>query len=128
MPKIKEFNSNGDVVYTAGFGPLQGTVSFRAFRLDDWHAVPSYPPKVVARRSTNGTTVYMSWNGATDIDTWIVTAGQTNETLRKVQAVRKDGFETSVLLRAGKTRLSFVQVDAQSEGKLIGRSAVVPVA
>lgn len=132
VPQIKEFDSNGDVVYDATFGPADGTVSFRAFKLDNWHAVPSYKPKVLATYSWDGKnfTVYMSWNGATDIDAWNIFAGPRstrNETLKQLATVEKTAFETSLLLFTAPWEMVFCQVEALQEGKVIGRSEMVPV-
>ena len=128
VPKIKEFDSNGEVVYSATFGPPEGTDSFRAFKLNDWHAVPSYPPKVVSQYSYDGKnfTVHMSWNGATDIDRWNIFAGPAqNETLKQLASVQKNGFETSVLLFTDPWQMIYCQVEALAEGKVIGRSDIV---
>jgi hypothetical protein len=127
VPKIKEFDSDGNVLYTAVFGHLDSTVSFRTFKLDDWHAIPSYPPKVYAQISfaTTKLDVWMSWNGATDIDSWNILVGDKNETeaMVKIARVEKDGFETSVNL-GGLCVTKFVQIEALQGESVVGRSEI----
>lgn len=110
VPKIKELTSIGKVVYTAEFGNLDSTISFRTFKLDDWHAVPSYPPQVTAEWAFKDPTsdifadhssainVWMSWNGATDIDAYNVWIKLLLDlTLTQMAMVEKTGFETNVM-------------------------------
>ena len=127
VPKIKEFDSDGNVLYTAAFGHLDSTLSFRTFKLDDWHAIPSYPPKVHAQIPFANTKldVWMSWKRATDIDSWNILVGDRNETevMVKIATVKKDGFETSVNLGCLSVT-KFVQVEALQGENVVGRSEI----
>ncbi len=126
VPKIKEFSPNGSVVYATQYGDLASTTSYRVFRLDNWHAVPSYNPKVVATRQRIDAPVkvFMSWNGATDYDTWVVSTWNANSTLKDVQMVARDGFETMVLLDVG---TGAVSAEAAVGHRILGGTDIVSV-
>lgn len=67
---MKQFDA---IVYTAEFGNLDSTIFFGTFEMDDWHAIPSYKPKVLPLMNLgdpNGVNISMSWNSATDVDSW----------------------------------------------------------
>lgn len=70
--------------------------------------MPYYPPKIAA--SSNGT-LYISWNGATDVTSYNVLAGTTATGLKVVASVQKTGFETNFTLPAG---VGYKYVQAQA--------------
>ncbi|KAL1895868.1 hypothetical protein Sste5346_004965 [Sporothrix stenoceras] len=73
VPKIEEFDANGAIVMRARFGYDNTMQSYRAYRYP-WVGHPSTVPDVAACLSaaTGDTTVYISWNGATDVVSWNV--------------------------------------------------------
>jgi hypothetical protein len=80
VPKIKEFDLNGDVIYSAQFGDPAATFSYRAFKLDNWHAESAAPPKILASKQSLGeTNVNMSWNGATEYDSLVLQAANAGQ-------------------------------------------------
>jgi len=70
--------------------------------------VPYYPPKIAA--ASNGT-LYISWNGATDVTSYNVLAGTSASGLKVVASVQKTGFETSYVLPAS-AGYKYVQAQA----------------
>jgi hypothetical protein len=69
------------------------------------------------------TTVYASWNGATEVARWRVLSGATAGSLRAGPTAARTGFETAIAL-SGAAKV--VQVEAlDRSGKVIGRSRVV---
>ena len=62
-PFVTEFSRDGRVLLDLRLGPY-GVRSYRSFRFP-WTGHPVTKPAVAARRSRHGTTVYVSWNGAT---------------------------------------------------------------
>ncbi|KAJ5239186.1 ASST-domain-containing protein [Penicillium chermesinum] len=68
---VKEFSGDGDVVLSGQFAPLGQGQSYRAFK-SAWSAIPLWNPVAVTEVSGSNTTVYMSWNGATEYDTWAI--------------------------------------------------------
>lgn len=93
-PKIEEFDENGRIVMRARFGYDNTMQTYRAYRYP-WIGRPSTKPDVVACPSSKSgkTAVYVSWNGATDVELWKVYSGSQV----KHTAVR-NGFETTILV------------------------------
>ena len=107
FPKLEEFDANGTIVMTIQFGEQAGLLSYRAFR-QAWIGCPSTQPVVVAEIESGETAVYMSWNGATEYDTWTVYSGEDASNLTVVTSVPRKGFETRVAIG----HATFVQVEA----------------
>ncbi|KAK5115829.1 hypothetical protein LTR85_009423 [Meristemomyces frigidus] len=117
IPVLEEFSHAGDILTTIQIGaaearpgggflsPLKPTLSYRAFK-QPWIGCPKTKPAVVAETGTNQTTVYVSWNGATEVEAWEVYGGNTTD-LTCLKTVAKHGFETLVEIGAA---LQYVQV------------------
>ena len=67
-----------------------------------------------------GTTVYASWNGATQLASWRVMAGASTGRLAGVKSAVKSGFETAIALPQGYTSFQLEALDAR--GRVIGTS------
>jgi hypothetical protein len=107
LPFIKEYGPDGDVRLTIQFAdPNADSSSYRAYRME-WDAVPAADPVTVA---TNGT-IYMSWNGATSVESWDILEGSTNSSLQLTNNVPSSGFETSAPINS---TTKFVQVVAHT--------------
>ena len=77
-------------------------MSYRAYVPALWVGKPLYPPSGAARaRGGAQTTVYASWNGATQVSAWRVLAGQSATSLTPVATRAKSGFETAVAVPQG---------------------------
>ncbi len=85
---------DGEQVFTAEFE--DDFITYRA-ELADWHAQPTtQPDAALGETAEDGTqTMYMSWNGATDVAAWLVEAGPDEDRLGTVAIVPKTGFETA---------------------------------
>ena len=94
---------------TVTFGPGPGTLSYRAFR-QEWVGCPKTRPVVVAARENGGEAVYVSWNGATEVEGWNVYSGSDVGGLKLVDTVVKKGFETRVVVPPAGVKV--VQVEA----------------
>jgi hypothetical protein len=118
-PFVSEFSGDGELVMNAGFPPE--CESYRAFRFE-WKGYPTDDPAlVVGQRSRDETTLYASWNGATEVTTWEVLSGPSPNQLEPLGAVPRNGFETPMLAQ---TRDLYVAVRARdSSGKILGTSA-----
>jgi hypothetical protein len=66
----------------------------------------------------------MSWNGATDVESWTVYAGSNVTSLAKAISVPNGGFETSVNLAK---EFGIVQVEAVRSNGSTKKSIVVKV-
>jgi hypothetical protein len=68
-------------------------------------------------------TVYVSWNGATEVDTWQVLAGPDPDRLEPVGSAPWRGFETTIVVD---TTEPYVAVRARSaSGQVLGTSREV---
>ena len=85
-PHFTEFSPGGAVRFDATLP--RGGESYRTLRFP-WRGRPHAGPVAVVR----GSTVYASWNGATDVAAWRIEPGGS--------AVRRTGFETALPLRPG---------------------------
>jgi Arylsulfotransferase (ASST) len=119
QPYVTEYNSRGQVVFDAHF--VSPNAVYRSYRLP-WSGTPTVPPAIAASTSGGKTSVYASWNGATNVASWRVLGGSTQGSLRSVAAARKRAFETAFSIRAEK----YVQVQAlDASGNVIRSSATI---
>jgi len=120
-PVFSEFSSEGEILFDANFITKQQ--SYRAFRFP-WTGQPQDEPAVVAERgSEHKVTLYASWNGATEVDTWEVLAGPGPDELESLASVPRDGFETALSVRTTKP---YVAVQAKHpSGRVLGTSKPV---
>jgi hypothetical protein len=123
VPTMKEYNEDGDVVLSMSWGEAEAVQSYRTYK-SPWVGKPSTNPDVFACKGANGTVVYMSWNGATEVQRWTVFGGAQNGTLEEVARVKKSGFETKAVVTG---ELGYIKAEASGEGIDIGVSEVVAV-
>ncbi|KAK6431280.1 hypothetical protein LTR95_012559 [Oleoguttula sp. CCFEE 5521] len=119
IPVAEEFSSSGRRLSTIQYGAAvarpgggyssgeRGTLSYRASK-QAWIGRPLTAPDIVARSDSNGTTVWVSWNGATEVVGWEIYGGPAMTNLTLLSAVSKRGFETRVRV----PRVTYVQVTA----------------
>jgi hypothetical protein len=93
--------------------------SYRWFRLP-WVGRPVEPPVAVARRAGTRATVYVSWNGATEVRSWRVSGDGV-----VLATAPKDGFETAISVPGGHAAYAVDALDA--DGNVIGASALARV-
>jgi hypothetical protein len=120
-PFFSEYSKEGELLFDASFrGSAQ---SYRAFRLP-WTGHPTDDPAVAVERGSNDeVTLYVSWNGATDVATWQVLAGPDPDQLEPVGTSPWHGFETTLPVR---TSEPYVAVRARSaSGRVLGTTKVV---
>jgi hypothetical protein len=114
-PYSSEFSRDGERLFDASFTPE--LESYRAFRFP-WKGQPQVLPAMVAESGPEGDiTLYVSWNGATEVDTWEVLAGAGPDKLEPVGWAPSKGFETAITLQ---TDEPYVAVRAKdSSGKVL---------
>ncbi|HKH37604.1 MAG TPA: arylsulfotransferase family protein [Rubrobacter sp.] len=117
-PYFSEFSRDGKLLFDASFPP--GLESYRAFRFP-WKGQPQDAPAVVAESGPEDkVTLYVSWNGATEVDTWQVLAGAGPDWLVPVGSAPRKGFETALMLQTGEP---YIAVEAKdSSGQVLGTS------
>lgn len=77
-PSYTEFAPDGSTVlsFSRGIAPkhLPDMFAYRAYK-GNWVGQPPWPPSIAIDRyteSTDNATVYLSWNGATEVSTWAI--------------------------------------------------------
>jgi hypothetical protein len=92
-PRVSEFDAGGRIVFDALLGSRYQ--SYRAFRLP-WTGAPADAPAIAADTRPSRRTVYVSWNGATEVRTWQLLSGSSAATLAPLASVAARGFETAI--------------------------------
>ncbi len=124
VPAISEYAPGGALLLDAHM-PFD-MAFYRAFRFP-WSGRPSSPPAVLASLNNTGeeTIVHMSWNGATEVSSWRVLAGEHPNSLRAQATIGASGFESSTTLPE---KHAYVAVQAlDSAGHVLGASHTVQV-
>jgi Arylsulfotransferase (ASST) len=120
QPYFSEFTAAGKMLFDGRF--VGGNSSYRAYRFP-WTGSPQTVPRVAATAGPGGTTVDVSWNGATEVSAWRVLAGSSASALAPVAVTPSVGFETQVdNVQGGR----FVAVQAlDASGRVLATSATV---
>ena len=98
--------------------------SYRAFRFA-WSGTPTTKPSVAARVDRGATTVYASWNGATQVARWRVLGGGSATALKTVAGARKIAFETGIRLPHHEADVAVQALDRR--GQVLGTSVAAKV-
>jgi hypothetical protein len=115
--RFTEFGPRGTILFDGKFG--RGRVdSYRAYRLQ-WVGRPTRPPAVTVA----GRTVYVSWNGATEVRQWELLTGARKTSLHPLRVVPKKEFETAIPAPAAPGWVVVRALDRT--GRALGRSAAV---
>ena len=121
-PFVSEFAPDGTLIFQAGLP--SSDQNYRAYLLA-WSGHPTAAPALAATATDGGTTVYASWNGATDVATWQVLAGASADALAGVGTAPRTGFETQIDVV---TNAPYVAVQALDRaGNVLATSAAVQV-
>jgi Arylsulfotransferase (ASST) len=121
-PFFSEFSSSGRLLYD---GHWHGSYeSYRAYRFP-WTGTPASPPAIAVSGggSSKPTTVYASWNGATEVASWRVLAGPSTSGLQPVASAPKSGFETAIATPAPEPYVAVQALNAA--GAVLGTSRTI---
>lgn len=117
QPYVTEFGPHGKTLLDLRFGRA-GDDSYRAYRFR-WVGRPHSKPAI----AVEGDTLYVSWNGATEVRSWQLLGGPDKKKLRPLLAVPKTGFEAAIPLPDD---VPWVAVRALDRlGRSLARSAAV---
>ncbi len=117
-PYMTEYSKGGKLLFE-GIFPTPD-ISYRTY-VERWVGLPLTKPSAAARTTGGHTTVYASWNGATELQRWRV-IGISSGGVSKVLATQStDGFETSFPVPSGYR--SFRVQALGAGGKLLSTSA-----
>ncbi|KAL7792427.1 Arylsulfotransferase domain-containing protein [Trichoderma ceciliae] len=137
-PGFVEYRSDGMPVMdfqrgVIGGEPLSDMFAYRVNK-EDWTGKPSWPPSVAADAPQNNTldaTMYVSWNGATDVASWAIFASNDHRTISNytnlIAESPRQGFETAIPL-ATSTNITCRYVAAaaiSSSGNVLGSTIVI---
>jgi hypothetical protein len=120
-PAFSEFGRHGRQLFIGSFkAPLR---SYRTYRYL-WYGEPSTPPSLYVSSPASGpATIYASWNGATDVAYWRLSAGPTAASQTAIAVFPKTSFETSLTVA---NRGPYYSVQALDQhGRVLNTSAVV---
>ncbi|KAF1832368.1 hypothetical protein BDW02DRAFT_503134 [Decorospora gaudefroyi] len=111
QPFFTELDYQGNILLDVQFGKTNVVNAYRAFR-QPWEGKPSTKPDIHWDKDGNST--YFSWNGATEVASWVVcTANASDSDLwTNVTVARRTGFETTI-------DLSDVQLERFVRGKAV---------
>ncbi len=113
-PFFSEYSPSGGTLLDVRWP--EGDRSYRVLYTDSWVGAPYYPPS----GAVQGSTVYASWNGATQVAKWEVLAGSSSSDLKVVDTHARAGFETAIKLG---TTYSVYKVRALNDkGRTLGTS------
>jgi MFS family permease len=116
-PFVTEFGPRGKAALDLRFD-RRGADSYRAYKFP-WIGRPARRPAVAVERNT----VYVSWNGATEVVEWQLLGGTDKKKLRPLLTVEKKEFEAAIPLPSN---VAWVAVRAlDDKGRSLARSAVV---
>jgi EmrB/QacA subfamily drug resistance transporter len=115
-PYFSEYSSSGRQLLEGNFPGHD--LSYRE-TLGQWVGLPLAPPVGAARQRAGKTTVYASWNGATQVVSWRVLAAAAGR-MAVVATTAKSGFETAIPMPHGYA--SFEVQALSADGRVIGAS------
>lgn len=128
VPVFTEFSKDGEVLCDVRWGPQSAfrsgdIVSYRTFKRK-WVGKPTTPPDLFIESMVG----YVSWNGATEVATWVLkgadTADAKGEEFTFLTAVVKSGFETKIQFPV--ETHPYVRISAlDADGATLGHTEVV---
>ncbi len=114
QPYFSRYSNDGELL-------LEGTLpiesNYRAY-YSEWEGEPTEPPTAVLDTSDESPTVFVSWNGATEVDSWRVRSGQDESDATEVAMVDRTGFETAIDVDEPAPHVEVEAIDA--EGNVVG--------
>jgi hypothetical protein len=111
QPYFAELNAQGEILLDVQFGKTNAVNSYRAYKLP-WQGKPLTKPDV--HWDKDGSKAYLSWNGQTECESWVVYTANTSDSRAwtNVTSARRTGFETTVDLNG-------TQLEAYVRGKAV---------
>jgi EmrB/QacA subfamily drug resistance transporter len=118
QPYFSEFSPSGKLLLDVVLP--RPDLSYRT-TLQPWVGLPLEPPSGAARTHAGKTTVYASWNGATELASWQVLGAPDGGPERVVASSPKLGFETAIAVPRAYAAFRVRALDAA--GKTLATSA-----
>jgi hypothetical protein len=118
-PFVTEFAPSGEIRFEAVLP--RGGQNYRAYRFP-WKGRPAAPPRLAAGIAGGKRGLFASWNGSTEVASWLLRYGPSAGDLQDGQVTPRTGFETYLGRPAGTRFASAIALDRN--GKALGRSRV----
>lgn len=121
-PYLSEHDSDGNIIWAARYG-LDGdssSTSYRALRYN-WTGRPTDLPSVtISPGSDANTTIYVHWNGATEVRTWQLfgSCAATPQDAQSLQNTTWLDFETAIVWQ-GTSDYAYFQVAAMDADRQV---------
>ncbi|EXA37148.1 hypothetical protein FOPG_05357 [Fusarium oxysporum f. sp. conglutinans race 2 54008] len=113
-----------DLRWQARFGYDESITSYRAFK-DIWAGTPSkWTPALVVEKREDTVLGFVSWNGATDIDSYNIYLAEPGTALKPLGKANVLGFETGFDLGVKNNETNCIMVAAVRKGQEIRQSNV----
>jgi EmrB/QacA subfamily drug resistance transporter len=119
VPYLSEYSRSGRLLFDASLP--RPDISYRAY-LQHWVGLPLSPPRGASRANHGRTTVYASWNGATELRKWRLLGLTHSGHATAIAEQSKSGFETAISAPPGYAQFRLQALDAA--GRVIGTSPV----
>ncbi|KAJ5560177.1 hypothetical protein N7513_002576 [Penicillium frequentans] len=117
VPKYEEYDEDNICVTRAWFGLSHNDGSYTAIK-SNWTGTPQTAPDVFAHSADGMASLYISWNGATGVEAWEISAGNKKDELKLVTTVPKSGFETKVALEVVAAFVKVMAIGGPNHGTL----------
>ncbi|KAI1495789.1 Arylsulfotransferase-domain-containing protein [Biscogniauxia marginata] len=132
-PMYTEYTADGELVMDIQRGQvseldhgIMPVIAYRAWK-SDWVGKPLWPPSIAAYTDDYGTNVYVSWNGATEVQRYVLLMSNDMHNLNGkdsiVAGLERTGFETGFRVPNNSTFARIAAVD--KEGVIIGFTTAV---
>ena len=118
---FSEYDPTGKPIFDARLA--SGTESYRAFKRA-WTGIPSEPPAISVAPGASAATVHASWNGATEVASWLVLGGRSRSQLGPLGTAPRRGFETAITVPHPPDYLAVEAVALN--GSVLARSKTTP--
>lgn len=120
-PYFSEYSKAGALLLDAVWPSTD--LSYRALLTQSWVGTPYFPPSGSVQKHAGHSTVYASWDGATQVAKWEVLAGKPGH-LKPVATVAKSGFETAIHLK--RAYLAYEVSALAANGHVLRTSGMFP--
>ena len=123
---FSEFKTDGTLVCESHFGASWyywwgRIVSYRAMKTTQWVGTPEHSPAA----KIHGFSLFVSWNGATEVAAWeLQGATEERDEFHVVDVMNKMGFESSFVLSAGTFYTHYRVAALDREGRVLHHSNV----
>jgi len=120
-PILNEYDADDNLIYVASVSSIGGE-TYRAYKYP-FTGTPTTAPDIFVQTKGSQTDISVSWNGATEVDAWTISAGSACGAVSLLTGSHnKTGFETAITLDQA---YAYVQAHAMSGSTVLASSLVV---